>query len=92
MLDILEAPSHVAAFHLHGTLTGEDYDSCIAWMETRVGLHERIAVLADQHVVITGTAPEVMAHPHPFIQKYFLGGRGQRAAQALHEPPPVSRR
>ena len=61
-------------------------------LDTLFDLSTRIAVLADQHVVITGTAPEVMAHPHPFIQKYFLGGRGQRAAQALHEPPPVSRR
>src|SRR6478736_5033922 len=45
-------------------------------LDTLFDLSTRIAVLADQHVVITGTAAEVMAHPHPFIQKYFLGGRG----------------
>ncbi|SFN31912.1 ABC transporter ATP-binding protein [Variovorax sp. OV329] len=56
-------------------------------LDTLFDLSTRIAVLADQHVVITGTASEVMANPHPFIQKYFLGGRGLRAAQALHEPP-----
>lgn len=61
-------------------------------LDTLFDLSTRISVLADQHVVITGTAAEVMAHPHPFIQKYFLGGRGQRAAQALHEPSLVSGR
>ena len=61
-------------------------------LDTLFDLSTRIAVLADQHVVVTGTAAEVMAHPHPFIQKYFLGGRGQRAAQALHQPPSVSGR
>jgi len=61
-------------------------------LDTLFDLSTRISVLADQHVVITGTAAEVMDHPHPFIQKYFLGGRGQRAAQALHQPPIVSGR
>ncbi|MBS0455199.1 MAG: ATP-binding cassette domain-containing protein [Proteobacteria bacterium] len=61
-------------------------------LDTLFDLSTRIAVLADQHVVITGTAAEVMANPHPFIQKYFLGGRGQRAAQALHERSTVSGR
>ncbi len=56
-------------------------------LDTLFDLSTRISVLADQHVVVTGTASEVMANPHPFIQKYFLGGRGQRAAQALHQPP-----
>jgi len=27
----------------------------------------------------------VIAYPHPFIHEYFLGGRGQRAMEALHE-------
>jgi len=56
-------------------------------LDTLFDLSTRIAVLADQKVIVTGTAEEVIAYPHPFIQQYFQGGRGQRAAQALHAPP-----
>ncbi|MDM0046838.1 ATP-binding cassette domain-containing protein [Variovorax dokdonensis] len=59
-------------------------------LDTLFELSTRIAVLADQKVIVTGDAQTVMAHPHPFIQKYFLGGRGQRAALALHAERPVS--
>lgn len=72
MLDILEAPSHVAAFHFHGTLTGEDYDRCIAWMETRLALHERIAVLADL-TGMTGITPAAFAKD----LRYAIGKVGQ---------------
>ncbi len=47
-------------------------------------LHEicdRVAVLADKHVIATGTIPELLALDHPWIQEYFNGPRG-RAAQA----------
>jgi phospholipid/cholesterol/gamma-HCH transport system ATP-binding protein len=61
-------------------------------LDTLFDLSTRIAVLADQKVIVTGDAETVMSFPHPFIQKYFLGGRGQRAALALHpgrpNPPP----
>lgn len=53
-------------------------------LDTLFELSTRIAVLADQRVIVAGTAPEVIAFPHPFIHDYFQGGRGQRAAAALH--------
>ncbi|MDB5732943.1 MAG: transporter ATP-binding protein [Variovorax sp.] len=56
-------------------------------LDTLFDLSTRIAVLADQRVIVAGTAREVIACPHPFIQDYFLGGRGQRAMAALHEHP-----
>ncbi len=56
-------------------------------LDTLFDLSTRIAVLADQQVIVAGTAREVIAWPHPFIRDYFLGGRGQRAMEALHEPP-----
>ncbi|MBT2323797.1 ATP-binding cassette domain-containing protein [Variovorax paradoxus] len=62
-------------------------------LDTLFDLSTRIAVLADQRVIVAGTARDVIAHPHPFIHEYFLGGRGQRAMEALHEgvhPPTVS--
>ena len=53
-------------------------------LDTLFELSTRIAVLADQRVIAAGTAREVIAFPHPFIHDYFQGGRGQRAAAALH--------
>ncbi|CAN5696459.1 ATP-binding cassette domain-containing protein [soil metagenome] len=54
-------------------------------LDTLFDLSTRIAVLADQKVIVSGEARDVIAYPHPFIHKYFLGGRGQRAMEALHE-------
>jgi phospholipid/cholesterol/gamma-HCH transport system ATP-binding protein len=50
-------------------------------------LEARVAVLADQRVVVSGTPTEVMAFPHPFVHNFFEGPRGQRAAARLQEPP-----
>jgi phospholipid/cholesterol/gamma-HCH transport system ATP-binding protein len=52
-------------------------------LDTLLELASRIAVLADQKVVAVGTPREVIATPHPFIQQYFGGGRGQRAMALL---------
>lgn len=40
-------------------------------LDTLVALSDRIAVLADQRVIITGTLSEVCQHQHPFISSYF---------------------
>ena len=52
-------------------------------LDTLLALATRIAVLADKHLIAYGTAQEVIAQPHPFIEQFFLGGRGRRALQAL---------
>ena len=57
-------------------------------LDTLFDLSTRIAVLADKRVIVAGRPREVIAHPHPFIREYFLGGRGRRALEALHEAPP----
>ena len=56
-------------------------------LDTLFDLSTRIAVLADQRVIVSGRPREVIAYDHPFIHDYFLGGRGQRAMEALHETP-----
>jgi phospholipid/cholesterol/gamma-HCH transport system ATP-binding protein len=56
-------------------------------LDTLFDLSTRIAVLADHKVIVSGSAREVIAYPHPFIHEYFLGGRGQRALEALHDKP-----
>ena len=55
-------------------------------LDTLLELSSRVAVLADQTVVAVGTPREVIATPHPFIQQYFGGGRGQRAMALLEQP------
>lgn len=56
-------------------------------LDTLFELSTRIAVLADQKVVINDAPKEVVAFPHPFVREYFLGERGQRAMELLREYP-----
>ena len=47
MLEILESPPHVAAYRFTDELTGVDYDTCIADLESRLVRFPRIAVVSD---------------------------------------------
>jgi phospholipid/cholesterol/gamma-HCH transport system ATP-binding protein len=51
-------------------------------LDTLVSVSDRIAVLADQKVVICGRLNEVVQYDHPFIRNFFLGERGLRALSA----------
>ena len=55
-------------------------------LDTLVALSDRIAVLADQRVIVAAPIQEVVKFAHPFIQTYFLAGRGRRALSALRAP------
>jgi phospholipid/cholesterol/gamma-HCH transport system ATP-binding protein len=52
-------------------------------LDTLVSVSDRIAVLADQKIVVCGDLKEVVAYEHPFIRNYFLGERGLRALSAV---------
>ena len=54
-------------------------------LDTLFELSTRVAVLADQRVIIAAPVPEVLAFRHPFIDHFFLGERGQRAMDLLRE-------
>ena len=56
-------------------------------LDTLFELSTRIAVLAEQRVIASGPPKEVIGFPHPFIQDFFLGERGQRAMELLREYP-----
>ena len=56
-------------------------------LDTLFELSTRIAVLADQKVIVSGPPRDVFAFPHPFIRNFFLGERGQRAMELLREYP-----
>ncbi|WHZ09744.1 MAG: ABC transporter, ATP-binding protein (cluster 9, phospholipid) [Burkholderiaceae bacterium] len=52
-------------------------------LDTVFDLATRVAVLADQHVVVDGPPREVAGFDHPFVRAYFLGRRGRRAMAPL---------
>jgi phospholipid/cholesterol/gamma-HCH transport system ATP-binding protein len=56
-------------------------------LDTVYELSTRVAVLADQKVIVSGRPQDVIAFPHPFIHEFFLGERGQRAMELLREYP-----
>ncbi|HJV87196.1 MAG TPA: ATP-binding cassette domain-containing protein [Noviherbaspirillum sp.] len=70
----------IRALHqqLHLTVVMVTHD-----LDTLFALSTRIAVLAEKHVIATGTPEQVIANPHPFIQQFFLGERGRRALDVL---------
>ena len=48
-------------------------------LDTLNDLSDRVAVLADQHIMVCGRMREVRDHPHPFVRNFFGGDRGRRA-------------
>jgi phospholipid/cholesterol/gamma-HCH transport system ATP-binding protein len=56
-------------------------------LDTLFELSTRIAVLAEQRVIVTGAPQQVIAFQHPFVHDFFLGERGQRAMELLREYP-----
>ncbi|WP_151447946.1 ABC transporter ATP-binding protein [Lacisediminimonas profundi] len=70
----------IASLHraMHLTVVMVTHD-----LDTMAALSTRIAVLADKHVVATGSMQEIMRVDHSFIREFFLGERGLRALQGL---------
>lgn len=60
-------------------------------LDTLVALADRVAVLADQRVIVEAPLSEVLQFKHPFIESYFLKGRGTRAlsARGVSVPSPT---
>jgi phospholipid/cholesterol/gamma-HCH transport system ATP-binding protein len=51
-------------------------------LDTIEELSERVAVLADQHIIACDALPVIRALAHPFVQTFFGGERGRRALAA----------
>jgi len=51
-------------------------------LDTLVSLSDKIAVLAEQRLIVYGSLKEAIAVKHPFILNFFLGQRGLRALSA----------
>ncbi|MGH6997823.1 MAG: ABC transporter ATP-binding protein, partial [Phenylobacterium sp.] len=51
-------------------------------LDTLYTITDRVAVLADKHVIETAPVAELERSKHPWIQEYFLGPRGRAATAA----------
>jgi phospholipid/cholesterol/gamma-HCH transport system ATP-binding protein len=51
-------------------------------LDTLHDLTDRVAVLADQHIIACGSVDEVRSMEHRFVQSFFGGERGRRAFEA----------
>lgn len=51
-------------------------------LNSMAAVSDRIAVLAEGRVLITGTPAEVAAYDHPFIRRFFHGVRGEALLRA----------
>ncbi|WP_374658174.1 ABC transporter ATP-binding protein [Phenylobacterium sp.] len=51
-------------------------------LDTLYTITDRVAVLADKHVIETAPVQELERSEHPWIREYFLGPRGRAAAKA----------
>lgn len=52
-------------------------------LDTLFTVCDRVAVLAERRVIVTGTIDEMLDFDHPWVREYFLGPRS-RAAQSAH--------
>ena len=48
-------------------------------LDTLYELSDRVAVLADQHIIACGPLEEIRRDPHRFVQNFFGGDRARRA-------------
>lgn len=58
-------------------------------LDTLYAICDRVAVLADKHVIAVGTIPELLESKHPWIQEYFNGPRSRAAAASANHGKPV---
>ena len=52
-------------------------------LDTLVALSDRVAVIADQHIVALDNLRNVIGNSHPFITNFFGGDRGKRALTGM---------
>jgi phospholipid/cholesterol/gamma-HCH transport system ATP-binding protein len=54
-------------------------------VDTLIALADRVAVLSEHRLVTVGPLDEVVHHPHPFVQSFFLEQRGRCQKQHIAE-------
>jgi len=61
-------------------------------LDTLYAICNRVAVLADKHVLINAPIQQVEQFDHPWVQEYFHGPRGRAAQRSVqgHESVPIA--
>ncbi len=54
-------------------------------LDSLVAICDRIAVLAEKRVILTGTYEDMLAHDHPWVREYFHGPRARAALKTAAE-------
>ena len=52
-------------------------------LDTLYATCDRIAVLAEKRVLVTGTLDDMLDFDHPWVQEYFRGPRARAARDAI---------
>ena len=60
MIEILPAPTHVAAFRVSGKLTAEDYERMYGEVDSKLRSHEHVGIYADAQD-LSGVTPKAFA-------------------------------
>lgn len=51
-------------------------------VDTLYAICDRISVIAEKKVIVTGTIKQLLKYDHPWVQDYFTGPRGRAAGRA----------
>jgi phospholipid/cholesterol/gamma-HCH transport system ATP-binding protein len=51
-------------------------------LDSLYAITDKVAVVADRHIVAKATVQELERSDHPWIREYFLGPRGRAAGRA----------
>jgi len=86
MLEVLEAPDHVLAYRVAGTIDAKDYDRIIETVEAKLAAHAKIGVYADMTAFKSMTAEAVMKDLRYNLSKIGQWSRFPRAAVVTQEP------
>lgn len=60
-------------------------------LDSLYAICDRIAVLAEKRVLVSGTIDSMLTQEHPWIREYFHGPRGRAAMAAKSAPPKAAR-
>lgn len=57
-------------------------------LDTLYAVCDRVAVLAEKRVLVTGPIEEMVEVDHPWVREYFLGPRARAARQSIARTDP----
>ena len=90
MLDILQAPNHVAAFRFSGDVTKADYERLIAEVQAKLQIHPRVTVYTELAEPVRITLPALLTDLRYSLTKFGEWRRFARVALVTDKAWPGS--